>query len=203
MTITLFIIIVTALISVTCFSNRSNLDKLIFSPYIIKRHKDQWFRFITGGFIHGDFVHLFFNMFVLYSFGNALEQGFFPEIFGSYYRLGYIVFYISAIGMADIYTYIKHQDNPGYRSLGASGAVSAVTFACILFAPKMNLWVMGINMPGYIYGILYLVYSTYASKKNLGNIAHDAHLWGAIYGLVFPLLFNPGLLTNLIKQITR
>ncbi len=201
MTITILIIVFTVLISVLCFNNSNNLDKLIFYPYVIKRNKDQWFRFITGGFIHGDFIHLFFNMFVLYSFGDALENGFFRTVFGEYYRLSYIVFYVSAIAMADVYTYLKHKDNSGYRSLGASGAVSAVTFACILFAPNMRLLVMGIPMPGYVYGLLYLIYSTYASKKNIGNIAHDAHLWGAIYGLVFPLLFQPNLLTRFISQI--
>lgn len=197
MTITLFIIIATCLISFLCFNNNDSKMKLIFHPYTIKRNPSQWLRFVTGGFIHADFLHLMFNMFALYSFGNFLETSFFIEEFGLYYKMVYILFYLSAIVIADIYTYFKHKNNSNYYSLGASGAVSAVVYACIVVEP--NLILMG--MPGWLYGFLYLGFSSYASKKNIGNIAHDAHIWGAIYGLILPLIFKPSLYIDLINKI--
>jgi membrane associated rhomboid family serine protease len=197
MTITLFIIIATCLISFLCFNNEDSKMKLIFHPYTIYKDKSQWMRFISGGFIHADFLHLGFNMYALYGFGEVLECSFFPMVFGNYYKLAYILFYLSAIAFSDVYTYFKHKNNSSYYSLGASGAVSAVVFACILFAP--NLLIMG--MPGWLYGLIYLGFSSYASKRNLGNIAHDAHIWGAIYGLLLPLIFKPTLYFDFINNI--
>ena len=197
MTITLFIIIATCLISFLCFNNEDSKLKLIFHPYTINKDKSQWMRFISGGFIHTDFWHLGFNMYALYGFGEVLERSFFPMVFGNYYKLAYILFYLSAIAFSDVYTYFKHKNNSSYYSLGASGAVSAVVFACILFAP--NLLIMG--MPGWLYGLIYLGFSSYASKRNLGNIAHDAHIWGAIYGLLLPLIFKPTLYFDFINNI--
>ncbi len=197
MTITLFIIIATCLISFLCFNNEDSKMKLIFHPYTINKDKSQWMRFISGGFIHTDYWHLGFNMYALYGFGEVLERSFFPMVFGNYYKLAYILFYLSAIAFADVYTYFKHKNNSSYYSLGASGAVSAVIFACILFAP--NLFIM--YLPGWLYGVIYLVYSSYAAKRNLGNISHDAHIWGSIYGLMLPLIFKPSLYLDFINQI--
>jgi membrane associated rhomboid family serine protease len=197
MTITLFIIIATCVISFLCFNNEDSKMKLIFHPYTVKRFPNQWLRFISGGFIHADYMHLGFNMFALYSFGNILETQFFPMVFGDFYKMSYILFYISAIAFADIYTFFKHQNNQNYYSLGASGAVSAVIYACILFAPNLNI----MGMPGWLYGFLYLAFSSFASKKNIGNIAHDAHIWGAIYGLLLPLIFKPSLYIDFLNKI--
>lgn len=199
MSITLIIVIATCIISFLCFNNPDSKMKLIFHPYTINKDKSQWMRFISGGFIHADFLHLGFNMYALYGFGEVLERNFFPMVFGNYYKLAYILFYLSAIAFADIYTYFKHKNNSSYYSLGASGAVSAVVFACILFAP--NLLIMG--MPGWLYGAIYLGFSSYAAKRNLGNIAHDAHIWGSIYGLLLPLLFKPSLYLDFMNQILR
>lgn len=197
MSITLLIIILNCVISFICFSNNDAKLKLIFHPFTIYKDSSQWFRFISGGFIHADYMHLGFNMFALYSFGIYLETNCFPLIFGNFYKIGFVLFYISSIGFADIYTFIKHKNNSSYYSLGASGAVSAVIYACILFEP--NLLIMG--LPGWLYGFIYLALSSYASKKNLGNIAHDAHIWGAIYGFLFPLLFNINLITKFFNAV--
>jgi membrane associated rhomboid family serine protease len=197
MSITLIIIIATCIISILCLNDNQAKMKLIFHPFTINKYKSQWPRFITCGFIHADYLHLGFNMYAFYSFGSILEKVFFPTIFGSYYQIAYILFYISAIFVADIYTYFKHKNNNSYYSLGASGAVSSVIYACILFAP--NLMIMG--MPGWLYGFIYLGFSSYAANKNIGNIAHDAHIWGAIYGLILPLIFKPTLYFDFINNI--
>ncbi len=199
MTITLFIILLNCGISFICFNNNDAKLKLIFHPNTINNDPSQWFRFISGGFIHADYMHLGFNMFALYSFGVFLETNYFPILLNNYYKVAFILFYISAIGVADIYTFIKHKNNSNYYSLGASGAVSAVVFCCILFEP--NLIIMG--LPGWLYGFIYLALSSYASKKNLGNIAHDAHIWGAIYGFFLPVIFKPNLLITFFNNIFK
>lgn len=132
-TITIAIIILTCVISFTAFSNEKVTDDLIFYPPAVT-NRNQWYRFITCGFIHADFMHLFFNMYSFYLFGNLLERVFNdPVLFGEQGKLFFILLYISALFVCLLPTYLKHKDDYHYRSLGASGAVSAVIFAGIFF----------------------------------------------------------------------
>ena len=187
MTITLIIVIVTVLVSIGGFSNTKIIDDLIFYPPAIRR--GQFYRFITHGLIHANPMHLIFNMIALYSFGDNLETLFaFPVVFGSLGKWLYIGLYISALVIASIPDYIRHRDHYNYRSLGASGAVSAVIFSSILFNPTGGIgfaFIPGISIPGYIFGIVYLVISSVLARRAQDNIGHSAHITGAIYGLVF------------------
>ena len=162
------------------------MDKLIFHPYSIAKDPSQWYRAITCGFIHADFMHLAFNMFSFYMFGEMVEK-YFELIFGQLGAFFYILLYISSLAVCIIPTYFSHKKQYHYRSLGASGAVSAIVFAGIFLQPTMQIGFLIVPpiIPGFIFGPLYLGLTVYLSKRGPGSINHSAHLWGALYGLVF------------------
>jgi len=187
--ITLIIIIFTSIVSITSFNRHDQIDKLSFWPYMINERKE-WYRFLTSGFVHSDFMHLFFNMFTLWFFGNVMEQ-YFQLYFGS--RFFFILLYVLGLVLPDISTYFRQKDNISYRAIGASGAVSAVLFATIIFDPWMMIQVFFIPLPAIVFGVLYLVYSWYMAKRAIDNVGHDVHFWGAVLGLIFPIVLKPEL----------
>jgi membrane associated rhomboid family serine protease len=183
--ITIAIIVANCIISFLAFSNRKLMDDLIFYPPAITFRK-QWYRFITCGFIHADIAHLIFNMYSFYLFGGAVEDAF-EQIFGSMGTLLYVIVYFTALIVCLLPTYFSNRDNYNYRSLGASGAVSAIIFAYIFLDPtsKLGLMFIPIYAPAYIFGGLYLAVTYYLAKRGGGGINHSAHFWGAVYGIVF------------------
>ena len=185
LSITLVIIIITTLISIGGFSNHKIIDDLIFYPPAVSK-QGQWWRFFTCGFIHADIGHLVLNMYALYIFGIAVEKAF-VGIFGQYGSYIYLLMYISALIVCLLPTYRKNKDNYYYRSLGASGAVSAVVFCFILLDPlqKLGLIFFPVMIPGFIFGALYLIVSSILDRRSADNINHSAHIWGAIYGIAF------------------
>lgn len=206
-TITLVILLLTCVISFTAFSNEKITNELIFYPTAVTNH-NQWYRFITCGFIHADIMHLAFNMYTFYLFGNMVERAF-GEIFGDAGKALYIIMYIASLVVCLLPTYLKHKDDYHYRSLGASGAVSAVIFAGIFLYPTMGLGIFPIpvTVPAFIFGPVYLLISAYLAKKGHGNINHSAHIWGALFGIVFLLItsrflsaFRP--LENFISEVS-
>lgn len=186
LTITLIIIIITVLVSISAFSNEKIMNDLIFYPPAVT-HNKQWYRFFTCGLIHADFIHLAFNMYALYLFGRNVEE-YFMLIFQEKGKLLYLLMYILALFFCLLPTYSRHRDDSHYRSLGASGAVSAVVFASILLEPERGIgfvFIPGIYIPGFIFGFLYLVISSYLDKRGGGNINHSAHIYGAMFGIAF------------------
>ena len=185
--ITLIIIIATSIISFIAFSNHKLMDQFIFYPPAVRR--GQIYRFFSCGLIHADFGHLIFNMISLYLFGEAVESKF-MEAFGPLGKLVYLGMYVLALAVSVIPTYINNKDNYHYRSLGASGAVSAVIFAGILFFPlaKLGLFFIPIYVAGFIFGILYLFVSGWLDKRGGGNINHSAHIFGALFGIGFTII---------------
>jgi membrane associated rhomboid family serine protease len=198
LTLSLIIIIVTCLVSIMSFSRPGEIDKLSMWPYMVKEHK-QYYRFITAGLVHADYMHLGFNMLTMWFFGKYIEM-IFQELFGS--KIYFLVFYVLALIVSDIPSYIRHRNNYSYRSIGASGAVSAVVFAFILFQPWAKIVVFVIPMPAILYGILFLGYSVYMSRRGGDGINHDAHFWGAVFGIIFPLCIRPELAEYFIQQIS-
>ena len=187
---TIIIILITSLISIGSFNNIDLKEKLIFSPYQYSKNK-KWWIVLSHGFIHADFLHLFFNMYVLYIFGPALEYFFInsSEIGGFYY----VGFYLLGIIFSTLPSIIKNHNNPNYRSLGASGAVSSVVFAYIIIYPLRELGLIlipGLFLPGFIFGVLYLIAEHYLSKKQYSNIAHDAHISGSLFGVFFIIIYD-------------
>jgi membrane associated rhomboid family serine protease len=196
--ITLYIIIITSLISITGFRNGKLVDELIFWPPAITK-KYQYYRFITCGLIHADYMHLIFNMLTLYFFGSIMEIYYQGEL--GLQKWYYLALYIGALFVSNIPTYLKHRNDYNYRSLGASGAVSAVLFAFILLKPWQQIIVLVFPVPAIIYGGLFLVYSVYMSKRGGGNVNHDAHFYGALFGILFTIIVRPEVLDIFLNEL--
>ncbi|HEY2648389.1 MAG TPA: rhomboid family intramembrane serine protease [Puia sp.] len=186
--ITLTIIIVTCVITLAGFQNGKVVDELIFWPPAINK-KQQYYRFITCGLIHADYMHLIFNMLTLYFFGTFMEAHYQGEL--GLQKWYYLALYLGALVISNIPTYLKHRNDYNYRSLGASGAVSAVLFAFILLYPWQRIIVLVFPVPAIVYGALFLVYSAYMSRKGGDNVNHDAHFYGALFGILFTIAVRP------------
>ncbi|GAA4439308.1 rhomboid family intramembrane serine protease [Ravibacter arvi] len=200
MSITLILIIVTIAISWYSWSNPSLLDKLLLNPVRVTRHKE-YYRFLTSGFVHADFGHLLFNMLSFWFIGEGVEA-LFRYLFGAQGGLYFLALYLLGIVVSDVPSFLKNRTNSRYNSLGASGGVAAVIFAAILYAPLMDVYLyFAIKMPGFIFGILFLGYSIWQSKKGGGYVNHDAHMFGALFGMVFMALVYPEAVPNFFKQL--
>ena len=209
--ITLVIIILTCIVSISAFSNNKIYEDLIFYPPAVSQHK-QWYRFFSCGLIHADWAHLALNMYVLFIFGmgrgNQGVEYIFKEVFEGKGAFLYLLMYIVALAVCLIPTYNKNKYNYSYRSLGASGAVSAVVFAYMLFNPLqgMGLLFLPIYIPGFLFGIIYLVVSSWLDRRGGDNINHSAHIWGAVFGVAFVIftckvLSDVPVLQNFITQV--
>ncbi|MES2734392.1 MAG: rhomboid family intramembrane serine protease [Bacteroidota bacterium] len=193
---TVIIIILNVVASLYAWNNQSVMQKWMMNPYSIDNRQEYW-RFITSGFIHNDYTHLFFNMFTLFFFGGIVES----EIGGNLF----VILFILGIIISDIPTYLKNRKNQYYNSLGASGGVSSVLFASILFNPMNGIRIFPIpfEMKAFIFGFLYLFYSYYQAKRGGDNINHDAHFYGAVFGVVFSILAVPGAFAHFISEVSR
>nr|WP_214446626.1 rhomboid family intramembrane serine protease [Flavihumibacter rivuli] len=191
MSITLTIIILTGVISFTAFNNEKIREDLLFWPAQINS-RNQYYRFLSCGFIHADIMHLAFNMISLYSFGEFVEIYLFshPALFGNKAKLVYLGLYVLAIIVSVLPDYFKYRNNYAYRALGASGAVSAVIFSGILLQPNIpiNLFFIPIDIPGYIFGFIFLGLSAFMAKRGGDNIGHMAHFSGAIFGVLYTII---------------
>jgi membrane associated rhomboid family serine protease len=212
--ITIAILVLTIGFSVYAMSNPEIKFKYIFHPYSIN-HANQHYRFLSHAFLHGDYIHLAFNMYALWMFGPIIEKQILPILLGHDgepdNKLGmalFIVLYTGAIYASSISEYFKNKENKYYTSLGASGAVNALIFSYITCLPMSQLGFFFIPMPAWVFGIVYLGISYYLSRRNTGNesvdrIGHEAHFWGAMFGILFTLiigLLNQEVYFNLIKQ---
>lgn len=203
MTFTTLVITATCVVSLASFERDSLLpesmrrpgwtEKMKFNAYLIC-HEKQYARLFGYGFVHADLWHLFFNMLTLYFFGGYLESAF-SVVSGSEKtgKLLFLALYFTALPASVVVDLFRHKDNPLFNAVGASGAVSAVLFAVILFNPSIPISFMfiPIPVPGWIFGLLYLAYCVYMDKRGGDNIGHSAHFAGAVYGFLFPLIIDP------------
>jgi membrane associated rhomboid family serine protease len=196
--VTLAILVLTSIVSFAAFSNPALLERLVlWPPAITRRH--QYDRLLTSGFVHADFAHLLFNMFTFFSFGAYMERLFTPRI-GA---LGYAAFYAAGIVISALPSFLRHREDAGYRSLGASGAVSAVLFAYILIKPWSMILVFAFPVPAIVFAFVYLGYTIYMDRRQTDRINHSAHLWGAVYGILFTLALDPGLAGRFLAQLVH
>ncbi|MFQ5446729.1 MAG: rhomboid family intramembrane serine protease, partial [Saprospiraceae bacterium] len=189
------------LISYQALNDRSKMYKLLHSPYQEARNKE-YYRWITSMFVHANLTHLLINLFVFYSFGQAVEY-YFVQIFGEVVgRVNFLLLFLFSGICADIPTFFKHKDNHAFSSVGASGAVSGVMMASVLFSPWAE-WRLFFIIPVWaiVAAVLYLIYSSYASKKEGGIIDHDAHFYGAVFGVLFTILLKPEIFTYFLAQL--
>ncbi|MCD9029631.1 rhomboid family intramembrane serine protease [Luteimonas sp. BDR2-5] len=193
---TLLLIAITVVVSWQAFEKPQLLARLILWPPAVDRYR-QYDRLLTHGFIHADWQHLIFNMITLFFFGGGIEAAFRPYIG----PVGFVLFYLSAILVAILPTYLRHRHDANYRSLGASGAVSAVLFASILIDPWSLLLVFFIPMPAIVFGVCYIGYSLWMDRRGGDNINHSAHLWGAGYGILFTVMMEPRVLGAFVDRL--
>ena len=202
---TIIILIVTLIITVVAFYSEEVMSRLMLNPYQVL-HKREWYRLITHGFLHADWTHLIINMVVLYSFGSNVERWFQQLKMSGYINspaLSYSILYFGGIIISSLITLYRHRNNRWYNSVGASGAVSAVIFTSIFFSPLDRLYFFAVlPIPGIVFAVLYLVYSSYMGRRNRDNINHDAHFLGAVYGFVFPILIDLDLLKHFITELS-
>lgn len=190
------IFLFTIITSVYAFSNPDLTGKFMLHPYSIAQGK-KWYTFISSGFIHADWMHLFFNMFTYFAFAFKLET-----LIG-HWQFG-VLYFLSMI-LADVSSVQKHKNDYWYHSLGASGAVSGVLFSFILFFPKDKIMVFPIPFGIYaiVFGVLYLIYCYYMAKQARDHINHDAHFFGALTGIIITLVLTPGIVPHFIEQLRR
>jgi membrane associated rhomboid family serine protease len=200
--ITYIFIGITVAISFLAWERKDLLAKFMMNPYRIHRHHE-YYRLITSGFIHKDHMHLLMNMFSFYFFGLAVERVF-GYVFGAAGDVYFIVLYLLAIVISDLPSYQKFKNHTGYNSLGASGGVSAVIFAFIIFQPLAPICLFAaLCLPGFIMGLLYIIFSYYQGKKANDNVNHDAHIYGALFGLIFCVILYPASIPSFIAQIRQ
>ena len=195
------ILIATVIVSIMAFGNAELFNKLVFNAYNIKHRKESW-RFVSYALVHSGWLHLLVNMWVLYSFGNNVEHTFL-YMYGVKGRVYYLLLYAGGILFSTLYDYGKNKDNPYYNAVGASGAVSAVVFASILMYPNSGIYLFPIPfaLPAWIFGLLYLAYSVYMAKNGRDNIGHNAHFYGAIFGIVFTVIAVPHVISDFFQQL--
>lgn len=201
MNLTLIIIVITSIFSIIAFNKPDLFYKHQFNPYLINERRE-WYRFFTHALLHADWIHLLLNMYVLYSFGNIVEI-YYKMAFEEKSEFYYAILYVGAILTSSIPAFEKHKHNSWYNAVGASGAVSAVVFASILFNPtaKIGIIFIPIGIPAFVFGFLYLLYSYYMAKKEHDNIAHDAHFFGALFGIMFTLILDRDIGKNFLHIV--
>lgn len=203
MGVTTLLIIVICAASLYAWNTPEAFQKMILNPFTVYQRKE-YYRFITSGFIHSDYMHLGFNMYVLYTFSQGVEAGF-EQLFGDLWIYHYVALFVLGVIVSDIPTFLKYKNAPNYNSLGASGGVSSIVFAFIFMYPKAKLGfiLLPVGIPAFIYGFGYLAYSSYQDKKSGDNINHSAHLWGSVFGIVYLLVLKPQLFLYFIEQVTN
>lgn len=201
MSLTIIIIGITLISSILAFQNSELFGKLKFNAYFIKHHKE-WWRFVSHAIVHADWMHLLINMYVLYSFGNIVEDTYF-SLFAYKGLMYFLLLYLGGILFSTIFDFAKHKEDVYFNAVGASGAVSAVVFSSILIFPSGSIFLFPIPfpIPSWAFGILYIIYSAYMGKRGGDNIGHNAHLWGAIFGVVFTVVTIPGVITRFIELL--
>ncbi|WP_317127413.1 rhomboid family intramembrane serine protease [Hymenobacter oligotrophus] len=201
------LIIVTSGISIYAWQNHSLLERWIFSPYRVQKNRE-YHRFLTSGFLHADWMHLIFNMFSFYSFGQLVLQRMQIEFGGLNGMLVFLLLYVGGIIVSDIPTFFRHRRDARYVSLGASGGVASVIFAAVLFYPVapegggILIFPIPFRIQPFVFGFLYLAYSYYQGRRMGDNINHDAHFYGALYGVVLTMLINPQAGLDFWQQIS-
>lgn len=198
MLITLLLIAATCIVSFVAFSNSRVIDALILWPPAIKKNHEYW-RLLSYGLVHADGQHLLFNMITLFFFGRYME-GLYAQYLGMF---GFAIFYAGGLLVSILPSYWSNRNNSNYRSLGASGAVSAVLFAFILLQPWAMIFVFFLPVPAILYAVAYVAYSIYSDRRGTSSINHSAHMWGAAYGILFTVFMEPRVVLIFVDQLSH
>mgnify|MGYP002639538841 CR=1 FL=1 len=201
MILTFVIIAATVIVSISAFNNIELFSRLKFNAYLIKHSNEKW-RFFSYALVHSGWMHLIINMYVLYSFGGVVEK-FFTGNFGGIGFLYYGLLYVGGVLFSTLIDFGKYKNDIYYNAVGASGAVSAVVFSSILVYPagSIILFPIPFPLPSWLFGIVYLIYSAYMGKKGADNIGHNAHFWGAIFGIVLTVILVPNVIQDFFSAL--
>ena len=187
------IFIITIITSIRAFQEEHLRDKLMLNPYDVVHHKE-YYRLLSSGLVHGSHMHIILNMLSFYFFAFYLESNDFIGI-QSIGHAQFAILYVLSLIFSNAATIYKHKNDPGYNSLGASGAISAVVVSMVMMNPNLPLGIIfipGISVPGWLLALAFIGYSYFASRNNrMDNINHDAHLWGALSGIVLTPILAP------------
>ncbi|MEZ4907268.1 MAG: rhomboid family intramembrane serine protease [Saprospiraceae bacterium] len=200
--VTKILSVIIFIVSLQGFSNGAFFDKFKNYPYRINRN-NEYYRMLTSGFLHGGWVHLLINLFVFWQFGSFVEDYIFVSYYGIVWgRILYLLLFLLSVIFANIYSTIKNKNNPYYASIGASGAVSAILFSYTLFSPWSLIYLYAV-IPIYtiVAGVLYLIYSQWASNNSNDHIDHSAHFYGALFGIIYTLVVIPPAFGNFINEL--
>lgn len=200
--ITALLVAGTLIVSYLAFRNERLYNELIFNAAYI-RETGQWYRLFSAGLLHANWLHLAFNMFVLWEFGRLVEITYVLH-FEHWGKVAYLALYVLGLGASSLYSYFKHRYNRGYNAVGASGAVSGIVFAFILFYPTVSmrfLFFPFVEIPAVLMGLGYLLYSSYMSRRGGDNIGHDAHFWGSVWGFLFTLMLDYRFGLNFLEEL--
>jgi len=205
----LILIGLTVAISAYAWSKPELMRAWILEPYVMARSSGQWYRLLTSGFLHADWSHLLFNMFAFYSFSPVVLSTL-AESYGSGAGVGlFLLLYLGGIIVSDLPSYFQHRDDRDYRSLGASGGVASVLFASILLFPVNTngggiiIFPLPFPIQPFIFGVLYLAYSWYMGRRRGDNVNHDAHFYGALFGVLLLLVLIPGVIPHFVQQVSN
>lgn len=189
---TVLLSVLIVLVSFWAGSNQLRQSQLLFSPYRVQQ-RGEWYRFLTSGFIHADTIHMVFNMLAFFTFGLNVEAIFQEVVFQNklWGSVAFAGLFLLGVMLSGLPTYFKHRNNPGYSALGASGGVSSVVFASILFVPDSTVYLYFIPIPGVLLGVGYLIYSHWAAQRGGSRIGHEAHFFGALFGIIYTLAIYP------------
>lgn len=196
MLITMVLIALTCVVSFVAFSNARWMDALILWPPAVTRGHQYW-RLLSYGLVHADGQHLLFNMVTLFFFGRVME-GLYAQYLGPF---GFALFYAGGLLVSILPSYWAHRNDNAYRSLGASGAVSAVLFAFILLQPWAMILVFFVPLPAILYAVAYIAYSIYMDHQGRSPINHSAHMWGGAYGVLFTVIMEPRVVLVFVEQL--
>ncbi|MFM7309345.1 MAG: rhomboid family intramembrane serine protease, partial [Flavobacteriales bacterium] len=185
------------------FEDHGIMSKLRYSPFLVKSRKE-YYRLLAHAFVHANWPHLLFNALALYSFGEALERAFFTLLFGkSGGMLMFLLFYLLGVLAASIPAYRKHGDHPGYNSVGASGGVSAILMAYMVAFPTVQVAFFFVPMPAFLAVFVFFILEVLMQRSGKTMIAHDAHLGGGVFGLVFVGIFAPSCYPRFIEAVSE
>lgn len=198
--LTLALIALTVVASIAAFSDQRLFRALLFEPFVIKA-RGQWYRFVSHAFIHANWPHLLVNMLVLFSFGQQVERAL--AAYTVFPAAVFVTLYLGGVVFSALPGFKRHAHDTDYRAVGASGAVSAVLFAYVVMTPANGIQFLFLPrpVPAWIFGALYLAYSWYMDKRNEDNVAHDAHFYGAVFGILFMVITEPRLVPAFFEQL--
>lgn len=201
MSITVILIIINLIVTITGFNNPAFFEKFCAWPYK-EKHNKEYYRMLSGAFLHGSWLHFLVNMFVFWQFGTIVEAYYdlhFGTITGA---VLYTFMYLLTIILANLPGHFTRSNDYNFRAVGASGGVSGILFIYILIAPWAMLYLYGIiPIPGILAGLGYLYYSSYAAKNSNDNIDHSAHFWGAIAGMIITILIYPPIFSHFFNSL--